>query len=86
MIFPTMRMCKVQYIISGMIYSQWQTSNWNAFIMFRSILVYNCNDNNVFVVLCVHGNYLSHCQTGKKHQIDLIKYTYNRQIVTNENK
>jgi hypothetical protein len=26
------------------------------------------------------------CQTGKKHQIDLIKYTYNRQIVTNENK
>jgi hypothetical protein len=49
-------------------------------------LVYNCNDNNVFFVLCVHENYLSHCQTGKKHQIDLIKYACNRQIAKNEKK
>ena len=30
----------------------------------------NCNDNTVFLLFCVHGNYLSHFQTGKMHEID----------------
>jgi len=78
MIFPTIRMCEVQFSISGMIYiaanERHQIKMY--FIIFRSILVYNCNDNTVFLVFCVRDNYLSHYRIGKMHQIYLIKYTY----------
>ena len=50
--------------------------NRMSFIIFPSILVYNCNDNTVFLVSCVHDFFLSHDETGKMHQLDLINHTY----------
>jgi hypothetical protein len=77
MIFPTIRMCEVQFSISGMIYIANERHEIKMhLIIFRSILVYICSDNTVFLVFCVHENYLSHFQTEKMHQIDFIQYAY----------